>query len=116
MKKFLILILSLLIFSCAKKKDNNCSRVHFENIPVRIAHISKAKYTKVIGYVTIQGMQFCVTNGNSGYYYKKYRLSPGQIIYEDFDLNKCVDTGIYGHTDRITYTLSDLNVSRFELK
>lgn len=114
MKKTILLsviLLSLVLMfpSCVLSTDGYI-RKETITASVVIDQVGVYKYSKVEGHINYDGFKIHVDNGNTGYYYKKYRLVEGQTIL--------VPLTIYYYSTPSGYELrfDDIDVSRFEIE
>jgi hypothetical protein len=89
MKQF-ILAITILLASCAGPSREYSKVIPLKAHKIVITDYSVGKYTQVrfVTQVDIEGypMTFVGSNGNTGYYYKKYNLKPGDTLTENINL------------------------------
>lgn len=115
MKTYLLLI-ALLFSSCmCRRKEDADRHVHLSNHLVKITKVQVSKYTYVYGITTYKGKDYKVKSTN-GYYYKKYKLKPGDEIYIDIDIYIFIDkkdeNNLYD--DVATLQFESLDLRRYE--
>ena len=78
-------VLSVVFSSCSNKSDG-----YFKHDTVNTTYyvndVSKAKYSKVKGYIIYKNIKVPIDNGNKGYYYKDYSLNVGDEIETTIDI------------------------------
>lgn len=107
MKKYLYIIVFILTFvGCAGPRQEDAH----ESIQTKfyVTEITKAKHSRVSGYITYNGIRIPASNGSSGYYYKEYNLREGQVI----DVN----VGIIRQYEynRVTLITTDVDLRKYE--
>lgn len=108
MKKILLLALVVLASCECGKQEAYKTLVHPAKI--KIDQINEAKYTMVYASFVYNDIVYKITNGNTGYYYKKYSLKPGDVI--DYDVKLYFAHG--KESDEIYFDNMDL--TRYEIK
>lgn len=88
--KQLTLVLTILLASCAGPNRDYCKVIPLKSHKIVITDYNIGKYTQVhfTTQVNIEGssVTFVGSNGNTGYYYKKYNLKPGDTLTENINL------------------------------
>lgn len=107
MKKILLILITLIVISCNQTKDFYLSERITTN--VYITNVSVAKYTKIIGYVIYKGIMIDVDNGNTGYYYKHYKIKKGDVVVRTLTIyHSQIATGS-PYKKGVGLTTSDIN-------
>lgn len=85
MKNFLLFISLFFLLSCSESADE---AIRFESYKTTfyVEEIQEAKYTRVKGYIYHNNLKVPLDNGSEGYYYKKYKLLPGDKIPVDINV------------------------------
>lgn len=86
MKHTYFLLSALLLgAACNKNKEEANQVITLQNHPVIITEVREGKYTVVYGEFNYRGSTHQI-HSNDGYYYKQYKLKPGDIIKVDLTL------------------------------
>lgn len=113
MKKILLcLILAITFFSC--NNSNTLIDTKYVTTDFYITHVATNKYSKVQGYIIYNGIKLQCDNGNTGYYYKKYNLKPGDIINQTFTVYVYNYFTNNPYSDDVRIHVSDVNVFNYE--
>lgn len=116
MKKIILITFLLLVLSsCSNSSDGYINKINITT-NYTITRVSIGKYTKVIGYINNGGFKYTVTNGNTGYYYKKYSLKEGDIIKINIDLYQYRYNTNNPYKDDSLITTSDVDLSLYEIR
>lgn len=124
MKKLIYTLLVITLISCNSKTGDYIinSIKHDEIISIKplktkvhITGYAPAKYTKIYGYVIINGNKYDVHNGNSGYYHKSYNIRIDDIVEANIVLYTYKRTKTNGQIE-IYNTISELDFKAFEIK
>lgn len=108
MRYLLAMMVLLLVVECTGPAREGYGTV--VKTKFHVTEVYKCKYSKVKGYIEYNGTRIYCDNGGTGYYYKSYRLSHGDVI----DITTTVYTSyIY---NGVNITVGDIDISKYETK
>ena len=119
MKNYITFGLLLLLSSCMYHVDYEKANdhVHLSNYLVKITSVNVTKYSYVNAVTTYKGKEYVVSSTN-GYYYKEYKLKPGDEIYVDLDVyffkEKNDENNSYDDVTELIF--KPLDLTKYEIK
>lgn len=114
MKQLLLLITIFIFLGCNSSKYEDYIKSETINTECYIYHVGQYKYSKVQGYVYYHGIKIEVDNGNTGYYYKKYKIKPGDIINVQVTIYQKYAFTTNPYSDDIVLHASEIDVNKYE--
>jgi hypothetical protein len=111
----LIIIIVCLSFGCT---NNTSKPICYEtvNTSVYITNVFTAKYSKVQGYIYYRNFKLDIDNGNTGYYYKKYNLTSGDIINGNVTIYQQSYYSNNPYKNDLILSTSEVDFSKYEIK